>query len=294
MATYTWTGASSTAWGTAGNWSPSGPPATSGDTAIFDQNATQAVAGSDQSATTLAALIIYDTCTKNIGDATTPLKIGATLVEIGKPKNNGTEATTSMGRVNLDLAAAATSVTAYKTATTLPDTGLEAVRLKGSHTSNTFTATAGTSYGLATNAVGDTATFATVNVSGGLVNIGSGVTLTTLTVSGNAAQVFKNSAATTLAIDAGTVSSYGDYTDTTVTLTGGTYRFGHRKTGGNSITTLNLRGGKLDATVNPSAYTVGTTNFNSGTVANFSPTQGTFSTVVLNLVDATNLTVSAS
>ncbi len=52
---------------------------------------------------------------------------------------------------------------------------------------------------------------------------------------------------TSVDVDEGTLQLEGDYTVTTLTQTAGTVTDNHRKTSGNTITTLNLQGGTYNA-----------------------------------------------
>lgn len=283
-----WLGTLTGVFGTAGNWS-NGVPVT-GDTAIFDQDATGDLAGSDQSAITLAAMIVYQGFLKSIGTTATPLKIASTLVQIGlqvDPAAQGGGA----HRVVLDLHTVQTTVVVYNTGSSTPDTGLENVRIKGAHASNALYVLGG-SVGVGTNKVDDTAQFPTMACSGGRLNVGGGVTMTTLTYNGNAqGNIF--SGLTTLTLNGqAKVASYGDYAITTVTLNGGDFLCNHRKNSGASITTLNQQGGNIDVSADPRALTVTTLNRGAGTFKRFSNTQVTITTLAEN--NGTNLSETKS
>lgn len=277
--TYVWTGASSGAFATAGNWSPSGPP-TTGDTAIFDFNATQSLVGSDQSAITLAALIVYQSFLFAIGTTATALKIGATSVQIGQ---NLDPAASPAGptRINLDLHTIASSVIVYNSGLALTDTGLENIRIKGNHTSNSFQLISSTvSVGLATNAVGDVANFPTIQANGGRLNIGSGCSCSSMSLGGNIiCNAFSGPGTLTLSGNA-RLNTYGDYAITLATVSGGTWNASHRKSSGASITTLTRSGGTIDFSADPRALTVTTYNEGAGTLKVSSSSQVTFTTTV--------------
>ena len=71
MATRIWTGAATTAWGTAGNWSPATVPVT-GDDVIFDGRSTvNAVTSLDQTGVNLLSMTVFPTYTGTIGTPTT-------------------------------------------------------------------------------------------------------------------------------------------------------------------------------------------------------------------------------
>lgn len=81
MATTYWTGTSSGAWSTAGNWT-NGVPG-NGDTAIFPRTATRSVSsGLDQNTIDLAVLVTEDGYAGDIGASGNPLIIGATKLKI--------------------------------------------------------------------------------------------------------------------------------------------------------------------------------------------------------------------
>jgi hypothetical protein len=76
--TYWWTGAVDTAWATAGNWTPSGPPIST-DTAIFDNTSNSITTGAGGIA--LAALILTPRFTGNYGASGVPIDgVAATLL----------------------------------------------------------------------------------------------------------------------------------------------------------------------------------------------------------------------
>lgn len=284
MATRIWTGASSTAWGTAGNWSPTTTPV-NGDDVIFDQNATRSVAGSDQSAVALASLKITlpfgDASTILFGDSGTPLKISIAsggLVEIGAPSNSPVAASGS-GRINLDTASSNCIVNVYGSLGSTADSGKEPVRLRMNHSSSIVNVMGGT-VGIATDNDTDTATVGTINAKGGQVNLSSGVTVTNVT--GNGGTVTTHGAVTTLENLSSNVTTYGTALVGTLTQVGGTTTCIHRVSGGVSITTLNLRGGILDLSQNGQAITITSLSIRGGVIQCFSDTQLTVTTPSLD------------
>jgi hypothetical protein len=261
MATYTWTGTNGT-FSTAGNWTPSGPP-TTGDTVIFDHNATRSIDGANQSAVLLASLVVTDAFSYAIGSAGTELQIGATSLEIGKPTGNGQSYSGPTG-IYLNTGTNANTTTIYGTGSTTPATGKDLVHIRGVSTSNELTMQGG-SVGIATNAAADTATVPTINVTGGRLNIGTGATLTTVTIAGGT--LVGRSAITTLNINGGTVETYGTFAITTVNnKTGGRFNCLHRNGTSNAITTYNMQGGTLDVSKDARTIVVGTWNSGPGSV----------------------------
>jgi hypothetical protein len=261
MATYTWTGTNGT-FSTAGNWTPSGPP-TTGDTVIFDHNATRSIDGANQSAVLLASLVVTDAFAYAIGSAGTELQIGATSLEIGKPTGNGQSYSGPTG-IYLNTGTNANTTTIYGTGSTTPATGKDLVHIRGVSTSNELTMQGG-SVGIATNAAADTATTPTINVTGGRLNIGTGATLTTVTIAGGT--LVGRSAITTLNINGGTVETYGTFAITTVNnKTGGRFNCLHRNGTSNAIGTYNMQGGTLDVSKDARTIIVGTWNSGPGSV----------------------------
>lgn len=297
MSIYKWIGGTSTNPATSTNYSPNGNP-TTGDTLIFDGDATGDCAGADLSAATLAELHIRKSFTKSLGSTATAFKIGATLVFIGQ---NLEPSQTPSGptRVVLDLAAAQSTVVIYGTGAGTPDTGLENIRIKGSHASNSLYMLGGTAaVGIGTNSVSDTATFATITVNGGRLNVGSGVTWTTMAVGGQGiVTTFAGGSGTTLTLDGSAqVESQGNYLIATVTVNGGTFKASHRKSSGASITTLTRSGSNatVDFSADPRSVTVTTFNEGDGTLKVFNNSQVTFTTTVQSNGTKNTRTVSLS
>lgn len=278
MATYEWIGSVSGVWSLAGNWNPSGPP-TSGDTAIFNQNATSnSCAGFNAASTLLAAMKIYQGYSLGIGTTATPLQVGATILEIGQQVDSGAVGGGPQ-RVILDVGTNQTSTVIYQTGNTTPDAGLENVRIKGSHSANSFSMLNGV-VGLGTNSVSDTGNFQTIAVSGGRLNVGAGMTWQTAAFSSNArGNLFAGGSTTTLTLSGNaTVATWGDYLITTITGTGGTLILNHRKSSGASVTTLTTTGMNVDTSGDPRSLTITTHNEGAGSFKQFSTSQVTRTT----------------
>jgi hypothetical protein len=260
MANKSWIGGT-TNWDTAGNWSSSGEPANTGDSAYFGTFSTTAVAGSDQSGITLDYLEIPMTMLFTVGDNATPLKVGMTLARIGEP-GGGTTDSAGCGRINLDLDTDAGTIYIKDSNQANDDAGKEVIRLKGNNSSTVINVTGNASVGIATNAVGDTATFGTINVTGqgATVNCGGGLTLTNFYQT-NGMAVLRSAPATLVRVEGrGNLTTYGDYTLPALTIAGGTVTANHRKlTAGNEVTTLTLEtGGVLDVSALSDTFAVGT------------------------------------
>jgi hypothetical protein len=277
---------SSTGFSTAGNYSPSGAPST-GDDWYANQTSVGGVSGSDESAVTLATLNVPMTMLYAVGDLGTPLKVGATLAYVGAP-GNSSRAASGSGRVNLDFAAIQTNCTIFNSSSTSTDTGLEPVRIKGTHASNVLNVEGGR-VGVATDKIGDTATLATINLSGGAtLNLASGVTWTTINQSDGTLNINSAGSGTTLTQTSGTANTLGNYLLATMSISG-TANIGHRKSSGNSITTLNLyRGGVADFSSSGTAIAVGTINvYGDCTIRTFGANRNHLSWTTLNIVAGT-------
>lgn len=254
------------AWATGANWSPTGPPSTSGDSATLDQNAIGSIAGSDQSATTLSSLTIKSTFILNFGDLATPLKVNATTVRIGDPGGSPVQSSGSP-RINLDLSTTASNIAVVSSSTQGIDTGLEPIRIKGVNSSNKISVTGSAIVGIATNASGDVATFGEIAcLSGGAtIRVGSGVTLTTWSQDSGTGNLYCGM--TTFQQDGGIASIYGTGTITTANVSGQT-----TFTSSGTITTLNVYGGGSANFLNSSIpRTITTVNLYKGATFSYDP-----------------------
>lgn len=118
------------------------------------------------------------------------LGLRVTTLVIGDGDGDGS------GRLQIDLGSVQSAVRVLKTATSAED-GFHALRLKGTHASNTLEVTGDCSVDLAPEA-DDTATFATITASGNAVlRISRRVTVGTLIVDGNAQVEFESATALT-------------------------------------------------------------------------------------------------
>lgn len=251
MATKQWTGASSSAWATSGNWSPSGAPG-AGDTVIIGSSATAALTGSDVSATSLASLTITMGMAYTVGSSATPLKCSATTVTIGSsdttsaPANQWAVHTTNAATISVQGSAQAGV------------SGVEPVLLLSDSSSATLNVSAGL-VGLATIA-SSTSSIGAVTVGGGQLNCGSGVTFSgTNTMNGGVAYV--NSNPSPVVMNSGTLTTQGTYTLGTLTTNGGTLYANHRPSSGNAVTTWNFNGGTVSTRTSSGVFLVGTINF---------------------------------
>jgi hypothetical protein len=174
----------------------------------------------------------------------------ASKVVIGEGTGSGS------GRILLDLGDVQTAVHVRKTGSSA-DTGLYAVRWKGTHADNVMYVDGG-SIDIAPDS-GDVATVKTLEVSGsGSVRTSPGTTLATIEVTGNGSLVIESASGladiTAITIrDNASVTVYGDNTLTTVNVYGGTFR----PLGSYTITNLKVgAAGKIDTTGSTGTVTV--------------------------------------
>ena len=254
-------------WGVAANWSPVNVPI-NGDDVIL-QHSSQSVTGTlDQSAVTLDSLTIDQTFTGDIGTAAAYLKIGATVVTIGKAEG---EASTPAGStmLKLDLHTAATTATVHNTGQSA-ETGRQALRLLMVNAANILSVLKG-SVSVAADA-GEVSTLATLNMSfvegvesDADVVIGSGVTLATVNKTGGTLAL--QCAVTTLTNRAGSFRTSGVGAITTANMYSGSADL--NATG--AVTTLNGYGGAIDTTESLAARTITTCNVYAGFSLRYDP-----------------------
>jgi len=169
-------------WDNADNWSGAAVPA-NGDTVHIADGEVSILHGLAQSAVTLAALLIGQRWTGQLGlplvnetlgyreYRATELAIGATLFTQGIGTGSGS------GRVKINFGSVQTTTKIMNTGSAL-DAGLPATLLRGAHTSNAFELQAG-SLGLALFPT-ETTTAALLQ-SGGQLYLGAGVTVKNVT-----------------------------------------------------------------------------------------------------------------
>jgi hypothetical protein len=300
MGTHIWTGASSGAWNTAGNWT-GGVPTAGGDV-YFLNNAVSVTSDLDQNAVTVGSLHIEQSYTGAIGTAAAYLAIGATNVYIGEHYGSGTPA--GSGRLKLDLRAACTSMNIYNSATTATDTYLAPIQvISGANAITTLNVKKG-KVGFCVGSPSETATITTASIyydnsvtSDSVVEFGSGCTLTTLNKTGGdcvlrgLVTTINNDGGelicattdniTALNIKAGIVTLTGLGTTTTYTIEGGTcYLDSH-----GTITTANCNGGVSDWLRTRNARTVTTLNQKPGSTVKIDKTSGVV-TLTNNIIPA--------
>ncbi|EDL60556.1 LamG domain-containing protein [Gimesia maris] len=200
-------------WNTAANWNTNKVPIT-GDTVYVSETNVNILYGLDQSDVTLAALIIEQTFTGDIGLPRTNaagsypeyrdqyLKIGATLLNIGDKQGDGSE------RIKINLGSVQSTVLITNSGDS-PDGNTPAILLLGTHASNAININRG-SLGVAYYPT-EVATVATLRqaffdnaADDTNVYLGSGVSVTDIVKSGGVLDI--NSATTTFKQTAGTTT----------------------------------------------------------------------------------------
>lgn len=246
-----WIGGTSTVWSLAANWFTGSVPVT-GDTVTFDGRAQRNLDGFDASAVTLAALRVYSSFLKRIGtnDAgvVTPLKVGATLCDIGLPGENGSNSSGGES-IGLDFAAIQTTCNLHASRNS-GQNGFSCVMIRGTHASNKFNVKAA-NVGFGTVAPGESVVLSQLDVGkGALVTVGYGATATTINQTDGDAVLL--AAATTINQLGGTMTTRGTGAITTVNAGG---KFVSNSTG--TITTITAMGnGEADFSQSPVARTV--------------------------------------
>lgn len=211
-------------WSIAANWSTGTVPAT-GDSVLITNTSASILYGLSQSAITLASLQIDNTFTGTIGNPDfnsssyfeyrpTYLAIGATSVIIGQNGGAGS------GRMRLNFGTVQTTISVYNTGTAL-DTGLTALQIQGSNSSNALYGYKG-SVGVAVQNT-ESASFASIT-AGFITNQntdfnfygGKNLTLTTFNQNGGIATL--NNSLTTHNATFGTLYFLGTGTIETSTL----------------------------------------------------------------------------
>lgn len=290
MATKRWTdGAADGNWATAGNWSPSGAPAT-GDDVYVEESSREILLGLSQAAVALVSLNVSKGFTGKIGSKATPLEIGASAVNIGYDAG-GVGAAAGSTRLHFDFGSTtAPTITVFGSASSSADTGLNPVRIKVAHASATLNIRGG--FVSLADFPGETSTLSAISISSGRLSAGqpaapSAVTVTTFTATGGLTRSY--STAPTSTIEGGTVTFEGTGAITTANVRGGTAVFNNTGT----ITTLNADGGLSDFTQSQRARTVTTANIKLGGRIRYEPDVLTL-TNKINVNESKSITVSVS
>lgn len=219
--------------GTATNYSDSTALANTGDSLYLDGRAANSIKyGLNLSGKTLDLLDHYQSFTKDFGTVNAPVRVSATLLNIGRPTSDGSR--TTPGGFYITTGTNATTATVYSGKST-GTSGVPGVCIKGAHASNVLYIRGGI-VGVATQLPGDTANFPIITVEGNqtVATLGSGLsTITTMTI--DEATVTLRAAATTINQTGGSVTTEGSAAIATYNCRG---KLIHNSTG--TVTTLNL------------------------------------------------------
>jgi hypothetical protein len=240
-------------WNTAANWYTRVVPVSTDSVWIDGRSTTAIYYGLRQTAVTLAALRITRACAYDVGTLEEPLNVGATLMEIGRAPDDGSNPTMA-STVNVASSNIQTAIHVFGSRN-LGSSGKAPINVGGTHASNVLNV-----YGGIVSAGGyvdgEAATFATINVEGGSLTVGSGVTATTITADNDATVLVECAATTITQYGTGRLTTRGSGAITTATVSG---TANLNSTG--TITTLNVQEqGLADFTGNCAARTVTNAN----------------------------------
>lgn len=255
-------------WTNTANWSTGSAPAT-GDTVYILAGSQNIATNLNQSAVTLANLIIGMGFAGAIGTAAASLQIGATAWTIGQP-TTGTSSGGVSGRIRIDFGSVSFNGTVLNTSSNSTDANLEPVRIAGTNAANVLNVLGGL-VGVATTLPTLTSTIATLNAVRGVVNFGFGVTWTTANVS-SGCTFNAQTGGTTLTTSNGAVANINGTAKVTTVNCGGAVNLNQRPGSGNIVDTLNVyETGTVDFSGNPGTGTIGTLNLYPGATRKTSP-----------------------
>ncbi len=234
----------------AANYYNNAVPSNSGDTLTIDGRTTAAILyGLNLSAKTLDQCDVYMSNAQAIGTTVAPLRISATVLNIGLPAVDGSRPS-GPNLIAFNTGTVVGTVNVYDSNRNGTN-GLPTVNWKGTHASNVVNVLGGV-FGAGTLLNGDVATIATFNQEDGIATLASGVTLTTARINGGSCLI--QCAATTINQDGGTLKTTGSGAITTLYCSGPADL---QSTG--TITTLEIRkGGKASFAGSTAARTVTT------------------------------------
>jgi hypothetical protein len=232
-------------WNTAGNWTPSGVPAT-GDRVFLPSGNAVITAGSTQAAVALAELVALDTFTGSL-----VIDVNATLVRVGAPSGS-TSGNGGSGKFVLSPSAAST-VLVYKTASSTDATsGYGAFRFNGTAAGNAVYVQSGS---VEVGSDLAAAKVDTLDVQAGTVVVRQAATTKAMTQSGGEIRhAGLWDAAASVVQTGGTLYTSGTTAAQSFVI-GGTAYLNHRNTGGNDATAVEvLNGGTLNTQGDPRSF----------------------------------------
>jgi len=254
MAVKIWTGATDGDWSVAGNWSPSGVPASADDVILSASYVVSITAGLNQSAVTLNSLTVEQGYSGAIGSKAADLQIA-------------TDALTFEGSGVAYINLGSNAVDPVINGTATYSTGSSGLYLTGTGIGTITCAGGGVSIGRP----GTTSTVTEIRGVAGDVHVGIGGTVTSSFNFG--ATVVFDATHTTLQIDDGRTVLKQSATVTTAHLDGGIFQLDSACT----ITTVNLNsGGELRASAG-SDKTITTLNIATDSVLQYYPSNTTIS-----------------
>ena len=287
MANKYWLGGTSsteTDWNVAGNWSPSGVPTTSDDVFIeanpsgTDYNIAASLA--TPAAVNFASFNVAKSYSGTIGTTAEYLQIGKINTSVNIGYKHGSGSYSGATAIKLRIADADPCAINVDDASTVGYGGYGSVQIVHANAASVLSVNGGY-VSVSSNPIDTASRFAVVNVSGGILDMGTAVTNAVVNVKGGTA--YLNSAATTLNLYGGTLTSNGTGAYTTINVnTGASYV--SNSTG--TITTLNVSG-TADFSQDPQAKTV-------TTIYAFPKFNLNLATGVLNSVTVTNGVIFSS
>lgn len=303
MAVYDHTGNTDATWTNANNWDPTSGPPGAGDSVRFNGKSTRSLTGNPAGSPQLASIKQYMSMQYAVGTPSAPIAVCADNVEIGLESTDGSSGGGAQFHINAGTNAGSKFVI-YNTPST-GTTGLDPVTIKtgtpGSGNHELYIE--GGTVGVATGAPGDAATIATIGMTGGRLNLGSGMVTgwsLNLTGSGNP-KAFTNTATSgTITLYAGECTTEGTGLIATVTLYGGSLFCNHRVSGSASITTLTLGGNNpstptIDLRGDPAGITITNTTLVKGRIVRATSGQITFANApTLSAGNSTTTTIGLS
>ncbi len=279
-------------WTSADNWSDASIPA-SADSVIYANSSVNCCYGLANSAVLLVDLQIEQSYTGKIGlnratfttsvDGNTEditkteyrtdfLDINADAIEIGKKLGIGTSAGSQ--RIKIDNASVdASTIEIFNTAAIGAETNLPPVRFKTSHV-NTDIFIRGGSVGFGIDEPNELCIIGDVYVSGSSTKVlfGTACQITNYTQNNGKATLHSTTTITAVILYQGILTIEGDFTITALDIYDGTL-FPNHVNSGNAITTLNMRGGMVDATQTGVVRTWATLNPFVGGALKYDPDQ---------------------
>jgi len=285
-------------WSSADNWSDGVVPVST-DTVIFANSSVNACFGLSQTAVLLVGLQIEQSYIGKIGlnknafitsadgeteDTTKSeyrddfLDINIDALEIGKQLGIGTSVGSTRIKIDNSSVDAAT-IEIFNTSNIGAEVNLPPVRLKTSN-ANTDIFIRGGNVGLGVDTPNELCIIGDVYVGGVNTKVffGTACQVTNFTQDNGKTILHSTTTITAVILYLGILTTEGDFIITTLDIHGGTLFPNHIKSAGNAITTLNMRGGVVDAMQTNVLRTWATFNPFVGSSLKYDPNQITITT----------------